>query len=58
MNITAKQSLPAGSMPVAKLGSDDWIMRGFIALIAVYLIVALAMPLYAMLSKGFFNLPL
>ncbi len=53
MSTAAKRSLPAGSMPVAKLGSDDWIMRGFIALIAIYLIVALAMPLYAMLSKAF-----
>jgi len=37
----------------AKLGSDDWLMRGFIAMIAIYLIIALAFPLYAMLSKAF-----
>jgi len=36
-----------------KMGSDDWIMRGYMIVLAVYLIVALAMPLYAMLSKAF-----
>ena len=36
-----------------KLSRDDWTQRGFMALIAVYLIVALALPLYAMLSKAF-----
>ena len=36
-----------------KLGTDDWLMRGFIAMIAIYLVVALAFPLYAMLSKAF-----
>ena len=36
-----------------KMGSDDWIMRGYMVVLAVYLIVALAMPLYAMLSKAF-----
>ncbi len=36
-----------------KLGRDDWMQRGFMAMIAIYLIVALAMPLYAMLSKAF-----
>jgi len=46
-------SLPAGKDIKAKLGSDDWVMRGFIALIALYLIVALAFPLYSMLSKAF-----
>ncbi len=36
-----------------RLGKDDWIQRGFMAVIALYLIVALALPLYAMLSKAF-----
>ena len=36
-----------------KMGSDDWIMRGYMVVLAVYLIVALALPLYAMLSKAF-----
>ncbi|MEM7067411.1 MAG: putative 2-aminoethylphosphonate ABC transporter permease subunit [Pseudomonadota bacterium] len=47
------ETLPPGKTVKAKLGSDDWLMRGFIALIAIYLIVALAFPLYAMLSKAF-----
>jgi len=36
-----------------KLGKDDWTQRGFMGVIALYLIVALALPLYAMLSKSF-----
>jgi iron(III) transport system permease protein len=36
-----------------KMGSDDWIMRGYMIVLAVYLFVALALPLYAMLSKAF-----
>jgi len=36
-----------------KLGKDDWVQRGFMGVIALYLIVALALPLYAMLSKSF-----
>ena len=42
-----------GPIVKPKLGKDDWLMRGFIAMIAIYLIVALAFPLYAMLSKAF-----
>jgi iron(III) transport system permease protein len=36
-----------------KLGRDEWAMRGFMAVIALYLVVGLALPLYAMLSKSF-----
>ncbi|RMD60974.1 MAG: putative 2-aminoethylphosphonate ABC transporter permease subunit [Alphaproteobacteria bacterium] len=36
-----------------KLNRDDWLMRAFMVAIALYLIVALALPLYAMLSKSF-----
>ena len=53
MNTAADTELPAGQAIKPKLGTDDWIMRGFIAMIAVYLVVALALPLYAMLSKSF-----
>jgi iron(III) transport system permease protein len=35
-----------------KLGRDDWAMRAFMALIGVYLVVTLALPLYVMLSKS------
>jgi iron(III) transport system permease protein len=44
---------PKGRPIRAKLGSDDFIMRGYMLAIAVYLIVALALPLYTMLSKSF-----
>ncbi|GAB4354245.1 MAG: putative 2-aminoethylphosphonate ABC transporter permease subunit [Kiloniellaceae bacterium] len=46
-------ALPKGRPLRAKLGRDDLVMRGFMAVIALYLIVALALPLYAMLSKSF-----
>ncbi len=36
-----------------KLGRDDWSMRAFMAVIGLYLLIALALPLYAMLSKSF-----
>jgi len=35
-----------------KTGRDDWIMRAFILIIGLYLVVTLALPLYAMLSKS------
>lgn len=46
-------SLPAGPRIRPRLSRDDVIMRGYILVIALYLIVALALPLYAMLSKAF-----
>ncbi len=36
-----------------KLGRDDWAQRSFMLVIGLYLIIALALPLYAMLSKAF-----
>ncbi len=36
-----------------RLGRDDWIMRAFLAVIAIYLIAALALPLATMVSKSF-----
>ena len=44
---------PRGRPLRAKLGRDDFIMRGYMLAIMVYLVVALAMPLYVMLSKSF-----
>jgi iron(III) transport system permease protein len=35
-----------------KSSRDDWTMRAFMGVIGIYLIVALALPLYAMLSKS------
>ncbi len=36
-----------------KLSRDDVLMRGFMVVIGLYLVVTLAMPLYAMMSKSF-----
>ncbi len=36
-----------------KLGTDDWTKRGFMVVIGLYLIIALALPLYTMLAKAF-----
>lgn len=36
-----------------KLSRDDWIMRGFMVAIALYLLITLAFPLYAIMSKSF-----
>lgn len=46
-------SLPAGSPVKLKLDRDGAIKRVFMVVIGLYLIVALALPLYAMLSKSF-----
>ena len=45
------QDVPARVRP--KLGRDDWAMRGLIIAIGLYLVVTLALPLYAMMSKSF-----
>jgi len=44
---------PSGARIKAKLATDDWAMRGYMLVIAIYLFVALALPLYVMLSKAF-----
>jgi len=49
-NIT---SMPPGPIIKGKLSRDDIIMRGGMIVIALYLVVTLAFPLYAMLSKSF-----
>ncbi|MFQ5466828.1 MAG: putative 2-aminoethylphosphonate ABC transporter permease subunit, partial [Kiloniellaceae bacterium] len=43
---------PAGARIRPKLGRDDWAMRGLMVVIALYLLIALAFPLYAMMSKS------
>ena len=47
-------SLPRGNIK-HKISRDDWQMRLFMAIIALYLLVAVAFPLYAILSKSLFN---
>ena len=49
----AATALPPGRTTRIRLDGDAWAKRGFIAIIALYLVVALALPLYAMLSKAF-----
>ncbi|TKZ19407.1 putative 2-aminoethylphosphonate ABC transporter permease subunit [Shimia litoralis] len=50
---TELSQLPAGPNVKGKLSRDDLVMRGGMAVIALYLIVTLALPLYTMLSKSF-----
>ncbi len=51
----AAQTIPAGGQAriKPKVSRDDWQMRFFMCVIAVYLAVTLVMPLYAMMSKSF-----
>ncbi|KAE9630023.1 putative 2-aminoethylphosphonate ABC transporter permease subunit [Parasedimentitalea maritima] len=46
-------SMPPGPVIKSKLSRDDIIMRSGMIVIALYLVVTLAFPLYAMLSKSF-----
>ena len=41
-----------GSRIRPKVSRDDWIMRAFMGVIGIYLLVALAFPLYAMFNKS------
>ena len=52
MSELAQRAVPAATIK-AKLSRDDWIMRAFMGVIALYLVAALALPLYTMLSKSF-----
>lgn len=53
----AEVAATAGTLPAIKpkLSRDDWQMRAFMVLIGLYLVIALAFPLYTMLSKSFQN---
>lgn len=51
--IAERAARPAAIKP--KLSTDDWTMRAFMVVIGLYLVTALAMPLYVMLSKSFEN---
>ncbi|MBS9716508.1 putative 2-aminoethylphosphonate ABC transporter permease subunit [Pseudohalocynthiibacter aestuariivivens] len=50
--MSSVESIP-GPKIRKKVGTDALIQRGFIVVIALYLIITLAFPLYAMLSKAF-----
>ena len=49
----APAAAPALGIVRHKVSSEDWIMRGVLGAIALYLLVAIVLPLYALLSKGF-----
>lgn len=46
-------TLPPGRAPRAAISTDDWTKRALMVVIALYLVLALAAPLYVMLSKAF-----
>ncbi|KQZ79090.1 iron ABC transporter permease [Mesorhizobium sp. Root157] len=50
--MSAALTLPAGRAPRAQISSDDVIKRGLMIVISLYLLVALAAPLYVLLSKS------
>ncbi len=50
---SAAEALAPAATIRPKVGRDDWIMRAYMLVIVLYLLVALAFPLYAMLSKSF-----
>ncbi|GHF07419.1 iron ABC transporter permease [Aliiroseovarius zhejiangensis] len=52
-DVTDYANLPDGPVVKGKLSRDDIMMRGGMLVIALYLVVTLAFPLYAMLSKSF-----
>ncbi|MDH3703378.1 MAG: putative 2-aminoethylphosphonate ABC transporter permease subunit [Alphaproteobacteria bacterium] len=52
---TAVKGLPGTGKIRLKIGRDGWIMRGCIVFLAVFLVVAIALPLYTMMSKSFQN---
>jgi iron(III) transport system permease protein len=52
MTALAEPARPAGPLRI-RLSRDDKLMRAFIALIAIYLLVSLALPLAIMVQKSF-----
>jgi iron(III) transport system permease protein len=53
-NITAAQLSPGPAIK-AKVSREDWLMRGLLLCIALYLMVSIVLPLYTILSKSFEN---
>jgi iron(III) transport system permease protein len=47
--------VPAARAPRQKLAHDEWIARGGLVTLALWLMVTLALPLWALLSKSFQN---
>ncbi|WP_272011320.1 putative 2-aminoethylphosphonate ABC transporter permease subunit [Roseovarius sp. ZX-A-9] len=53
MSDVSINDIPAGPRVKGKLSRDDLIMRGSMIVIALYLLITMVFPLYAMLSKSF-----
>jgi len=53
MSDVSINDIPAGPWVKGKLSRDDLIMRGSMIVIALYLLITMVFPLYAMLSKSF-----
>ena len=51
--ITTNKEMSPAPIIRPKTSKDDRLMAGFMIVIALYLVIALALPLYAMLSKSF-----
>lgn len=51
--MSAADTLPPGRDTRLQVDRDGWIKRFFVVVIGLYLVGALALPLYAMLSKSF-----
>ena len=49
-SVAAQAGAPPRIRP--KVSRDDWLMRAFMGVIGLYLLITLAFPLYAMLSKS------
>jgi len=53
----AMQALPADAATTAplkqRLGQDDWIMRGAVIVLALWLVITVLLPLWTLLSKSF-----
>lgn len=50
--VAAAFDLPPGRAPRSRLSADDVVKRGLMLVISLYLLVALAAPLYVLLSKS------
>src|SRR5262245_20810670 len=54
MSVTTAQ-VPARAPALARISRDAWIMRLGVALLVVWLLLVIALPLWALLSKRFQN---
>ena len=50
--VTLQPAQPSSGPIKAKVSRDDWMMRGLILVIGLYLLITLAFPLYAMMSRS------